>query len=86
MIKRLMATSNNGGEYQNWQFVKTRSQIAKHNLQLQTNNRFLPLEETLEVWNKVENCNQEEIYPNNNIPRGQKEKHQCPKQWKSGMN
>ena len=33
----------------------------------------------MEVWNKLENCNQEEIYHNNNIPRRQKEKHQCPR-------
>ena len=55
MIMRLTATSNNGGEYQNWQFVKTRSRLSNPNLQIQTNNRFLPLEEMIEDWNEVEN-------------------------------
>ena len=68
MIKRLTATSNNGVEYQNWQFVKTRSRISKHNLQIQTNNRFSPFQETIEHWNEAENGDQEEIHPNNNIP------------------
>ena len=55
MIMRLTATSNNGGEYQNWQFVKTRSRLSNPNLQIQTNNRCLPLEEMIEDWNEVEN-------------------------------
>ena len=70
-IKRLMAI------YQNWQFVKTRSRISKHNVQFQTNNRFLPLEETTEDLNKTENGDQEEIYRNNNILTIQKERQQC---------
>lgn len=61
MIKRLMTTSNNGGEYQNWQFVKTRSRLSEHSLQLQTNNRFLPLGETKKYLNKAENDDQEEM-------------------------
>ena len=76
MIESLTETSNNGGEYQNWQLVKTRSQLSKHNLQLQTNNRFLPLEETIEYWNEMKNDDKEEIYPNNNIPARQNEKQQ----------
>ena len=70
-IKRVMAI------YQNWQFVKTRSRISKHNVQFQTNNRFLPLEETTEDLNKTENGDKEEIYRNNNILTIQKEKQQC---------
>ena len=53
MTKRLMATLNNDGEYQNWQFVKTRSWLSKQNLQLQTNSIILPLEETIEDWNEA---------------------------------
>ena len=63
MIKRFTATSHKGGEYQNWQFVKTRSRLSKHNLQLQTNNRFLPLEEMIENFNEAENGDQEETKP-----------------------
>ena len=40
MIMRFTVASNNSGEYQNWQFVKTRSWLSNHNLQIQTNNRF----------------------------------------------
>ena len=76
LIKRLTVTSNYGGEYENWQFVKTISRLSKHNLQFQTSNRFLPLEETIEDSNEAENGDQEEIYPNNNITTRQKEKQQ----------
>ena len=55
IINRLMAISNNNEKHQN------------HNLQIQTNNRLVLLEETIEDWNEAENDDQEEIYPNNNI-------------------
>ena len=42
------------------------------NLQFQTNNRFFPLEETIEDWNEAENGDQEAIYPDNNITTRQK--------------
>ena len=77
LIMSLTATSNNGGKYRNWQFVKKRSFLSNHNLQIQTSNRFFPLEETIEDWNEAENCDQEEICPNNNILRRQTEKKQC---------
>ena len=41
-----------------------------------SNNRLLPLEETIEDWNEAENGDQEEIYTNNNTPTKQKEKQQ----------
>ena len=69
MIMRLAATSNNGGEYQNWKFVKTISRLSNHNLQIQNNNRFFRLQETTEDWNETENGGQKEICPNNNISR-----------------
>ena len=72
MIMKLTATSINGDEYQNWQSVKTRSRLSNNNLQIQTNNSFLPLED----WNEAENGNQEEICTNNNIPKRQREKKQ----------
>ena len=73
---RLMATSDDSGEYQNWQFVKKRSRLSNHNRQIQTSNRFLPLEETKEDWNEAENGDQEEICPNNNISPRQRGKTQ----------
>ena len=69
MIMRFAATSNNGGEYQNWKFVKTISRLSNHNLQIQSNNRFFRLQETTEDWNETENGGQKEICPNNNISR-----------------
>ena len=56
MIKRLTATSKNGGEHQNWQFIKTKSRLF--NLQLQTNKKILLLEETIEGWNEAGNGDQ----------------------------
>ena len=53
IIKRLTATSNSGGEYQNWQFIKTRSRLSKHHLWIQTNNRFLLLKKWIEDWNEA---------------------------------
>ena len=44
MIKRLIVTSNNGGEYQICQFAKRRSPLSKYKQQVQTNNRLLLLE------------------------------------------
>lgn len=52
MIERPPTTSNNGNEYKNWQFVKTRSRLLKHNLQIPRNNRFFLLEEPVEDWNE----------------------------------
>ena len=66
-----MATLNNGDEYQNWQFVKTRSQSTDSNQQ-----QISPIEETTEDWNEAENDNQEEICPNNNISTRQRGKAQ----------
>lgn len=56
MIKRLTATSKNGGEHQNWQFIKTKSRLF--NLQLQTNKKILLLEETIEGRNETGNGDQ----------------------------
>ena len=71
-----MATLNNCGEYQNWQFAKIRSRLSNQHVQIQINNKFLLLGETIEDQNEAENGNQEEIYPNNNIPTSQREKQQ----------
>lgn len=56
MIKRLTATLKNGGEHQNWQFIKTKSRLF--NLQLQTNKKILLLEETIEGRNETGNGDQ----------------------------
>ena len=56
---------------------RRRSRLSKHNPQIQTSNRFLLLEEILGDWNEAVNGDQEEIYPNDNIPTRQKEKQQC---------
>ena len=78
IIKRLMTISNNYEKHQNWQFF-TRSQLSKHNLQIQTNNRLVLLEETIEDWNEAENDDQEEIYPNNNtLITQKKQQHHRP--------
>ena len=68
MIKRLTATSNNGDEYQIWQFVKTRSSTA-------SNQEQIPLIKGNDRRsNEAENGDQEETYPNNNILTRRKKK------------
>ena len=47
MIRRLTTPSNNGSGHQKWYFVKRRSWLSKQSQQNQTNNRFLPLEATI---------------------------------------
>ena len=74
MIKRLIAPLSNSGEHQNWQFVKRRSHISPYNQQIQTSNKFLLLEETIDDMSETENGDQKEIC-RNNIPTIQKEKH-----------